>query len=266
MPNLRDPELMLLAELRHAIEAAKAQLQQARTKEARDAIGERIYAWTSRERQISVARRRRAAARRRWERINGITWPHPTFPPHDPSVQYLFSDKKDKKIEPPYDDEWLAVEEIEEEGCALEEIPGEAAFDFVQRVAREYAKIKAGDHKSVRRVLQRAYLAARKMQREPNQFDRLKDDPFWNASLHRPNDTSTSKWVLFFIMQARTPNERYLASKYVAIIDGLMRDKVSTTDLLVARMEGVEAAYEAWRARKRLRGLKSESQRQGGNG
>ena len=67
-------------------------------------------------------------------------------------------------------------------------------------------------------------------------------------------------------MQARTPNERYLASKYVAIIDGLMRDKVSTTDLLVARMEGVEAAYEAWQARKRLRGLKSESQRQGGNG
>jgi hypothetical protein len=34
MPNIRDPELMLLADLRYAIEAAKAQLHQARTKEA----------------------------------------------------------------------------------------------------------------------------------------------------------------------------------------------------------------------------------------
>jgi hypothetical protein len=215
----------------------------------------------SRERQIRVARRRRAAARRRWERINGITWPHPTFafPPHDPSVQYLFSEEK---AEPP---ELLAVEEIEEEVCALEEIPKEDAFDFVQRVAREYAKTKNGDHQAARRILQRAYFAARKMQDEPGQFDRLQADPFWNASLHKPADASTSKWVVHFIMQARTPNVRHLADRYAAILDGLMRGKVSTIGLPVARMEGVEAAYEAWQARKRLRGLKSRSRRQGMN-
>ncbi len=87
-------------------------------------------------------------------------------------------------------------------------MPAEDAFDFVQRLAGEYAKLKDGDHKSVRRVLQRAYLAARKMQCEPDEFERLKADPFWNASLRKPKDASTSKWVLLFIMQARTPNVR----------------------------------------------------------
>jgi hypothetical protein len=104
------------------------------------------------------------------------------------------------------------------------------------------------------------------MQREPNQFDLLQDDPFWNASLHKPTDASTSKWVVHFIMQARTPNVRNLADRYAAILDRLMRDKVSTIGLPVAGMGGVEAAYEAWQARKRLRGLKSGARRQGGNG
>jgi hypothetical protein len=181
--------------------------------------------------------------------------PQRTFPLY-PLVAPLF------ETNPP---ELLAVEEIEGE-CALEAVPGEAAFDFVQRVAREYAEIKDGDHQAVRRVLQRAYLAARKMQREPNQFDRLQDDRFWNTSLHRPIDASTSKWVVHFIMQARTPNVRNLAGRYVSILDGLIRDKVPTIGLRVARMEGVEAAYEAWQGRQRLRGLKSWPRRQDGNG
>jgi hypothetical protein len=99
------------------------------------------------------------------------------------------------------------------------------------------------------------------MQRERDQFDRLQGDPFWNASLHKPTDASTSKWVVHFIMQARTPNVRNLAGRYVAILDGLMRDKVMTIDAPVARMEGVEAAYEAWQRRPRLRGLKTGSRR-----
>ena len=85
----------------------------------------------------------------------------------------------EKEIKPP---QLLAVEEIEE-GCApASSSRPEAAFDFVQRLAREYAKIKDGDHKSVRRVLQRAYLAALKMQREPDEFERLQADPFWKKA------------------------------------------------------------------------------------
>ena len=149
---------------------------------------------------------------------------------------------------------------------SLESVPAEAAFDFVQRLAGEYAKIKDGDHQSVRRVLQRAYLAARKMQREPDQFERLQADPFWKASFHKPNDASTSKWVVHFIMQARTLMMRHLADKYAAILDGLIRDKVRTTDVRVAKMEGVEAAYAAVQGRQRLRGSKLWSRRPGGSG
>ena len=162
--------------------------------------------------------------------------------------------------------EWLAVEEFEEGVWVIERVPAEDAFDFVQRITREYAKIKDGDHKSVRRVLQRAYLAALKMQREPDQFARLQADPFWKASGQTPQDPSTSKWVLYFIMQARTLNVRNLAGKYAAILDRLMRDKVRPDDLRIAKMEGVEAAYEAVQGSQRLRGLKSSSRRPGGNG
>jgi hypothetical protein len=181
--------------------------------------------------------------------------PRRTFPLY-PLVAPLF------ETHPP---ELLAVAEIEGE-CVLEVIPGEAAFDFVQRVAGDYAEIKDGDHQAARRVLQCAYLAALKMQRQPDEFERLQADPFWNASLHQPEDASTSRWVVHLIMRARTPNVRHLAGKYVGILDGLMRDKVGPGDLPVARMEGVEAAYEAWQARPRLRGLKSGSRRQDGNG
>jgi len=84
--------------------------------------------------------------------------------------------------------------------------------------------------------------------------------------LRKPKDASTSKWVLLFIMQARTPNVRNLAGKCAAILDGLMRDKVRPDDLRIAKMEGVEAAYEAVQGRQRFSGLKSSSRRQDGNG
>jgi hypothetical protein len=184
--------------------------------------------------------------------------PQPTFPRY-PLIQDPFSDKKEEKIEPrdTLVGECLAEEEFEEGVWICERVPREPAFDFVQRITREYAKIKDEDHKSVRRVLQRAYLAALRMQREPDQFERFKADPFWNASLHKPKDPWTSKWILFFVMRARTPNVRNLAGNYAATLDGLMRDKVKPDDLPIARMEGLEAAYEAWQARKRLRGLES---------
>jgi hypothetical protein len=190
--------------------------------------------------------------------------PEPTRPKY-PLVTSLFSGKKIEPYNPSAGTELLAVEEIEE-GCALEIVPVGDAFDFVQRLAGEYAKIKDGDHQSVRRVLQRAYLAAQKMQREPGEFKRLQADPFWKASFHKPQDASTAKWVVYFIMQARTPSVRLLAAEYTAILDRLLRDRLRPTSARIARMEGVEAAYAAVQARPRLRGLKSWSRRQGGNG
>jgi hypothetical protein len=137
-----------------------------------------------------------------------------------------------RKIKPP---QVLAVEEIEE-GCAPAAVPPEAAFDFVQRLAREYAKIKDGDHQSVRRVLQRAYFAALKMQCEPGEFARLQADPFWKASFYKPQDASTSKWVVHFIMQARTLYVRHLAAKYAGkYIRGLFGDKIPVSRLKPAQ-------------------------------
>lgn len=184
--------------------------------------------------------------------------PEPTLRPS--LVPHLFAGNESTLFE-----EWLCVENGER-GRVFESVPAEAAFDFVQRLAREYAKIKDGDHQSLRRVLARAYLAVLKMQREPGEFERLQADPFWKASSYKPEDPSTSKWVVRFIMQARTLRVRDLAAQYAAILDRLMRDKVSPDDLRIARMEGVEAAYKSVQRRQRLRGSKLWSRRQGGSG
>jgi GAF domain-containing protein len=70
MPNSHR-ELTLLARLRHYIEEVKAQLQQARTKEERDLLNQKIGSLENRQHEERVARRRQAALARRWERMNG---------------------------------------------------------------------------------------------------------------------------------------------------------------------------------------------------
>jgi hypothetical protein len=128
---------------------------------------------------------------------------------------------------------------------------GDDAFDFVQRVAREYAEIEDGDHQAVSRVLQRAYLAVREMQRQPDEFKRLRADRFWKAPWRRPKDDSTSKWVVYFIMQTTSPNARHLATKYAEILDGLEQDQVEISEVAarIKELGGIEAAYQAMRAR-----------------
>jgi hypothetical protein len=137
-----------------------------------------------------------------------------------------------------------------EDGDENKIVWGEGSFGFVRRVAREYAEIKDGDHQAVIQFLQDAYLAVREMQRQPNQFERLKADPFWKPPWRRPKDPSTSKWVMYFIMQARTPNARHLAGKYAEILDGLQQDQVEITRVAarIKELGGIEAAYEAMRA------------------
>ena len=76
----------------------------------------------------------------------------------------------------------------------------EGAFSFTQRLVEEYVDIEDGHHAAVRQFLQRCYTVALKFQREPDEFEHLKADPFWEASRQRPKDPSTSKWVIYFVM------------------------------------------------------------------
>jgi hypothetical protein len=84
----------------------------------------------------------------------------------------------------------------------------EDAISYAQRVSQEYAKMEDGHHAAVRQFLQRAYIAVLMFRHEPDAFERLKTDPFWQASRQKPRDASTSKWVLYFIMEATTTNVR----------------------------------------------------------
>lgn len=71
MRNRGHRELTLLGRLRYCIEEAKAQLQQARTKEELDLLNQKIGSLEKRQHDERVARRRQAALARRWERMNG---------------------------------------------------------------------------------------------------------------------------------------------------------------------------------------------------
>jgi hypothetical protein len=139
-------------------------------------------------------------------------------------------------------------------GPVIEPFPEEeGAFSSAQRLVKEYAEMVDGHHAALRQFLQRCYPVVRRFQREPDEFERLKADPFWGMSRQRPKDASRSKWVMYFIMQATTTNVRSRAGRYAVLLDGLIREKVRP-DTVAARikdMRGVEAAQEAMRARKR---------------
>jgi hypothetical protein len=161
--------------------------------------------------------------------------PQPTFPLY-PLVAPPSAEEKMQ----PYDD-----------GDENKTVWGESVCGFIQRLARKYAEIEDGDQQAVSRVLQCAYLAMREMQRQPDQFKRLKADRFWKAPWRRPKDASISKWLMFFIVQATSPGVRHLAGTYAEILEGLQRDQVEIR-AVAARIEelgGIEAAYQVMRAR-----------------
>ena len=137
----------------------------------------------------------------------------------------------------------------------------EGAFSFARRLVGEYADMEDGHHGAVRQFLQRCYVVVLKFQCEPDEFKHLKADPFWEASRHKPKDASTSKWVLYFVMRATTPNVRNRAGRHAVLLDGLIRDKVKPGAVAarIKEMGGVEVAYEAMRARKRGDAERSQS-------
>ena len=127
----------------------------------------------------------------------------------------------------------------------LEDFPDEeGAFATAQRLVEKYTRIVDGHRAVIRQFLQTCYPVVLKFQSEPDEFERLKVDPFWDASRQKPKDPSTSKWVLYFVMQAKTKNVRNRAGRYAVVLDGLIREKVRP-DMVAARikeMRGVEAA------------------------
>jgi hypothetical protein len=119
-----------------------------------------------------------------------------------------------------------------------------------ERLRGEYAEIADRDDAAVSRFLQHTYeVAAQSRQRY--EFERLHAHPFWK-SRQKPRDRATSKWVLYFIMQATTTSVRKRARKYAAIVDGLMQDEVEIGAVAscIENLGGIDAAHEAMRARE----------------
>jgi hypothetical protein len=127
------------------------------------------------------------------------------------------------------------------------------ALSKAERLRGEYAQIEEGQHAAVRQFLQRAYDVAAQFRRRPGDFERLQAHPLWKASGQKPSDPTTSKWLLYFIMQATATNVRKLADEYAAILDGLRQDQVEISAVAsrIKELGGIDAAYEAMRARRR---------------
>ena len=120
-----------------------------------------------------------------------------------------------------------------------------------ENLRAEYAEMENGHQAKVMQFLQRAYFVAVQFRRRPREFERLQAHSFWKQWRQQPKDRSTSKWVLYFIMQATTTNDRNRARKYAAILDGLMQDEVEISAVAsrIKELGGIDAAYEAMQAR-----------------
>jgi hypothetical protein len=122
----------------------------------------------------------------------------------------------------------------------------EGAFAAAQGLVEKYKRMVDGHQADRRQFLEDTLPVVLKFQCEPDEFERLKADPFWaEASRQKPKDASTSKWVVYFAMRAKTKNVRNRAGRYAVVLDGLIREKVRP-DRVAARikeMGGIEAAY-----------------------
>jgi len=120
-----------------------------------------------------------------------------------------------------------------------------------ERLRGEYAEMDDGDEAAVGQFLEEACYVAAEFRRCPGEFERLQVHAFWKQTGQKPRDSSTSKWVLYFSMQATTTDVRRRANRYAVILDGLKQDQVEI-GAVAARIEelgGIKAAYEAMRAR-----------------
>jgi hypothetical protein len=113
-----------------------------------------------------------------------------------------------------------------------------------ERLRGEYAELDDGDDAQVRQFLQRVYFVTVQFRRRPGEFERLQVHPFWKQSGTKPKDPSTSKWVLYFIMQATTTDVRPLADQYAVILDGLKRDQaeIGAVASRIKELGGIDAA------------------------
>jgi len=123
-----------------------------------------------------------------------------------------------------------------------------------ERLRGEFAQMVADHHAEVGQFLQHAYGVALQFRRRPGDFKRLQVHPFWKQTgQKKPQDPSTSKWVLYLIMQAATTDMHHRADKYAVILDGLMQEQVEVSAVAarIQELGGIDAAHEAMRVRKR---------------
>jgi hypothetical protein len=112
--------------------------------------------------------------------------------------------------------------------------------------AAEYAAIEDRYRTQLVHVLENAYQCYLLFLDSPDDFEELLEDPFWDLSRQKPKKKlTTSRFVLYYIMRAETPNARARASKYAKILDGFHRDgvRVGQVPERIRALGGVEAAY-----------------------
>jgi hypothetical protein len=117
---------------------------------------------------------------------------------------------------------------------------------LVKAAAQQYAAIEDGYRTQLVHVLESAYRCYLLFRDFPDDFEELLEDPFWDLSQQKPKKKlTTSRFVLYYIMRAETPNARARASKYGKILDGFHRDgvRVGQVPERIRALGGVEAAY-----------------------
>jgi hypothetical protein len=117
---------------------------------------------------------------------------------------------------------------------------------LVKVVAATYAAIEDGYRAQLVGVLAETYQCYLLFLDSPDDFEELLEDPFWDFSRQKPKKKlTTSRWVLYYVMRAETPNPRGRVSKYAKILDCFQRDgvKVGQVPARIRALGGIEAAY-----------------------
>jgi hypothetical protein len=93
--------------------------------------------------------------------------------------------------------------------------------------------------------LRKCYHAIKLFSESPQEYQRLKDDEFWDNSRQKPKDQFIAKWVLYYVMQAKSKVVRDRAGKCAKVLDSFLRQgmPVRLMDARLRALGGVDKIY-----------------------
>ncbi len=114
-----------------------------------------------------------------------------------------------------------------------------------RNMSQAFYESSGGYRSRLYKFQRKCYYAIKLFSKSPQEYQRLKDDEFWDNSRQTPKDQFIAKWVLYYVMQAKSKVVRDRAGKCARVLDSFLRQgmPVRLMDARLRALGGVDKIY-----------------------